>query len=109
MRETAYFVKTPRWINDLLLPHKLEDEVPYQIVQTIQLSRIEYENLIADLTADRQYIERHAHLCGIQDGVWKCLLIQQRINGEGILIMPKGGCWVGYAAFWGQALPRKSR
>ncbi len=31
----------------------------------------------ADLTVDRQYIEQNAALCGIRDGVWKCMLIQQ--------------------------------
>lgn len=109
MRDTAYFVKSPRWISDLLLPHKMEEEVPFKIVKTIPLSRIDYENLAADLTAEREYMEPYAHLCGIRNGVWECLLIQQRITREGILIMPRDSRWVGYAAFWGNALPRIPR
>ena len=69
MKGTAFFVKKPSRLNNLLRPHRLEDEVNYEIVKTILLPQIDYENLATDLTVDREYIEQNAHLCGIQNGV----------------------------------------
>ena len=77
MKGTAYFVKNPSKLSNLVKPHRVEDEVSYEIVRTIYLPQIDYENFATDLTVDRAFIEENAHLCGIHDGVWKCLLVQQ--------------------------------
>ncbi len=109
MKGTAYFVKKPSRLSNLLKPHRIEDEVPYEIVRTILLPQIDYENIATDLTVDREYIEQSAHLCGIQDGVWRCLLIQQENAKTGILVMPEDQSWVGYAAYYGLSVPKIPR
>ena len=96
-RDFAYFVERPRIIEDLIQPHLFEQEREYQIVKTIELGKMDYENFITDMLADRQFIEDNAGLCS-QGGVWQCLLIRQRGCSDGILVMPENGCFVGWAA-----------
>lgn len=107
--DTAYFVKRPRRLRELFKPHKIEDEVPYNIVKAVLLSRIDYENFATDMTVEREYIDQYAHLCGIRDGIWNCLLIQQKNTKTGILVMPETQQWVGYAAYYGCSIPIFSR
>ena len=61
MRGSAYFVKKPSRLCDLLKPHRVEDEVSYEVVRTILLPQIDYENFATDLTVDREFIEQYAH------------------------------------------------
>ena len=56
----AYFVESPRIIEDLLAPHPIEQETQYEIVKTVKLAKIDYENFITDMIADRQFITRTA-------------------------------------------------
>ena len=109
MKGSAYFVKKPSRLRDLLKPHRVEDEVSYEIGRTILLPQIDYENFATDLAVDREFIEQYAHLCGIDSGVWKCLLIQQETAKTGILVMPEDRCWVSYAAYYGNAVPKFPR
>ena len=95
----AYFVESPRIIEDLLAPHPIEQETQYEIVKTVKLAKIDYENFITDMIADRQFIEENAALCA-QGGVWRCLLVQQRGRTDGVLVMPVDGCYVGWAAYY---------
>ena len=95
----AYFVESPRIIEDLLAPHPIEQETQYEIVNTVKLAKIDYENFITDMIADRQFIEENAALCA-QGGVWRCLLVQQRGRTDGVLVMPVDGCYVGWAAYY---------
>lgn len=106
MRGTAYFVRKPIRLSQLFKPHRIEDEVPYEIVKTIHLSQLDYENFATDLTVDREYIEQNADFCGIKDGVWKRLLIQQKNAKDGILVIPEYQSWIGYASFYGNTIPR---
>ena len=71
----------------------------YQIVKVIKLTKIDYENFITDMIADRQFIEDNAALCS-QGGVWRCLLVQQRGRSDGVLVMPATDCYVGWAAYY---------
>lgn len=109
MKGTAYFVKKPSRLSNLLRPHRLEDEVAYEIVRTILLPQIDYENIATDLTVNREYIKQYAYLCGIQDGVWRCLLIRQENAKTGILVMPEDQSWIGYAAYYGYSVPKIPR
>lgn len=59
----VYFVSDPRRIEDLTVLHLVEKERPFEVVKTVKLARIDYENFITDMTADRQFIEDHAALC----------------------------------------------
>ena len=92
----ADFVYSPRTAEDLLRPHDLNSEKPYQIVHTVSLSAMSYENFITDLLADRQFLEDNADLCSEGD-VWRCILVKQRGASGGVLVMPDG-CYVKYAA-----------
>ena len=95
----AYFVESPRIIEDLLAPHPIELETQYEIVNTVKLAKIDYENFITDMIADRQFIEENTALCA-QGGVWRCLLVQQRGRTDGVLVVPVDGCYVGWAAYY---------
>ena len=95
----AYFVESPRIIEDLLAPHPIEQETQYEIVNTVKLAKIDYENFITDMIADRQFIEENAALCAEGDA-WRCLLVQQCDRSDGVLIMPIDGCYVGWAAYY---------
>lgn len=97
-RGSACFVESPRIIEDLIMPHPIEQEKHYQIVKVIKLTKIDYENFITDMIADRQFIKDNAALCS-QGGVWRCLLVQQRGRSDGVLVMPADGCYVGWAAY----------
>lgn len=106
MKGTAYLVKKLSKLSHLIRPHRIEDEVPYEIMKTILLSQMDYANFATDLTVDRAYIEQCAHLCDIDNGVWRCLLIQQVNAKSGILVIPEDQCWVGYAAYYGNSIPK---
>ena len=97
----AYFVRSPRRIEDLQELHLVEKERPFEIVKTVKLVKIDYENFITDMLADRQFIENHAVLCS-KGAVWRCLLVQQRGHTDGVLVMPEAGCFVGWAAYYGE-------
>lgn len=95
----AYFVDKPRTINDLMQPHRVEAERPFEIVKTIQLNGIDYTNFITDMLVDRSYLEENCHLCGKTDTVIRCLLIKQRGKKGGILVIPIRS-WVASAALY---------
>ena len=95
----AFFVESPRIIEDLLAPHPIEQETQYEIVKTAKLAKIDYENFITDMIADRQFIEENAALCAKGDA-WRCLLVQQRGRTDGVLVVPVDGCYVGWAAYY---------
>ena len=97
----AYFVESPRIIEDLKGPHPIEQEMQYEIVKTVKLAKIDYENFITDMVADRQFIEDHAALCS-KGEVWRCILVQQRGQTDGVLVMPEDGCFVGWAAYYSE-------
>ena len=95
----AFFAERPRTIDDLMQPHLSAHEREYQIVKTIELGKMDYENFITDMIADRQFIEENAALCAEGDA-WRCLLVQQCDRSDGVLIMPIDGCYVGWAAYY---------
>ena len=97
----AYFVESPRTVNDLMQPHPIEREHAYEIVKQVKLAKIDYENFITDMVADRQFIEDNANLCS-KDEIWRCILVQQRGQTDGVLVMPEDGCFVGWAAYYSE-------
>ena len=97
-RGYAYFVERPRSLEDLLCPHLVERERPYSIVTAVQLPKIDYENFVADMLADRKFIEDYGKRCKAGD-IWNCLLVQQRGRTDGVLVMPEQGCFVSWAAY----------
>ncbi len=59
----AYFIQHPRMVDELIVLHDVADERPYEIVKTVRLQAIDFENFITDMTVDRQFIEDSASLC----------------------------------------------
>ena len=95
----AYFVKAPHRIEDLRTPHPVEEERAYKVIKQVKLAKIDYENFITDMVADRQFIEDNVALCS-KDETWCCILVQQRGRADGVLVMPEDGCFVGWAAYY---------
>lgn len=94
----ANFVQHPRTVDDLMALHDAADEQPFEIVKTIRLQAIDFENFLTDMTVDRQYIEDAAYLC--EDGkIKKCLFVCGRDPKRGILVIPEAKCYVGWAAY----------
>ena len=94
----AFFVDFPRRIEDLKKPNDIRLEQAYEVVKTIRLGSMDYENFITDMVADRQFIEDNHVLCSVGK-VWKCLLVQGRGRKGGILVMPVDQCYAKYAAY----------
>jgi len=95
----AHFVKAPRRIEDLQILHLLENEQPFEIVKHVALAKIDYENFITDMLADRQLIEEHAALCST-GAVWRCILVRRRDRSDGVLVIPADKRRVGWAAYF---------
>lgn len=98
MKERAFFVYHPRRIANLRVPHLIQDEHPYEIVGTVELSAIDYENFSEDLLADREFLEPYEKACGGSD-IYRCVLVKRKKNTDGILVLPEDGCYVKRAAF----------
>lgn len=94
----AYFVRKPRAISELMTPHLIERERPYEIVETVTLAKIDYENFTTDMLADRLFIEDNAALCK-RGTAWRCIFVHQRGRNDGVLVMPEDACFVGWAAY----------
>ena len=94
----AYFLQHPRMVDDLIVLHNVADEQPYEIVKTIRLQAIDFENFITDMTVDRQFIMDSAALCD-NGAIKKCLLICGHDPAFGILVIPEAKCYVGWAAY----------
>lgn len=95
---TAFFVRTPRTIRDLRKPHLQSSERPYEIVYTVELDALDYENFTEDLLVDRQFIEDFGGLCSEGDS-FRCLLVHRRGKNEGILAVPELDAYVKWAAY----------
>ena len=92
----AYFVENPRRLEELIYPHPIEHEHEYEVIKTIRLPKIDYENFVTDMLADRQFLEDNAVLCS-QGDVMRCLRITRRGSDESILVVPDRA-WVELAA-----------
>lgn len=84
---TAYFVKYPRNAEEVRQPHDIRAQKPYEIVKTIPLSSIDYENFVTDLLADRQFLEDNAHLCAAGNPM-RCLFVHCESCAVGLLVVP---------------------
>ena len=73
----AYFIESPRVAEDLRVLHPVELEREYEIVKTVTLPKIDYENFTTDMLADRWFLEENAHLCS-QSPTIRCILVRQR-------------------------------
>ncbi len=100
IKDTAFFVKQPRIIEDLNFPLSFESKKKFVIEKTIELSDIEYENFITDLRVERYFIEENAHLCYIDEkDVYHCILIKE-FNNSGILVQSDKSSFSKYVALY---------
>lgn len=102
--DTAYFVRYPRTVDDLRIPHLLNQEHPYEIVRELTLENIDYENFINDMGADRGFLEPAAKLCS-WGGKARCLLIRSSASQGSVLVVPDApehGAHVLWAAYIGR-------
>ncbi len=98
--DTAYFVKQPFRIQDLIRLHVYRCRQPFMVEKVVELSKIDFENFITDFTVDRWYIEKNKRLCRIDSkGVWHCILVRRRGWQGGVLVMPDGADYPKYAAY----------
>lgn len=95
MKEKAFFVFHPRRVDDLLPKYENGKWREVQIVGTVMLSKLDFENFATDLLADRQFIEDNAILCQRPND---CLLVTTRAHTDELLIIPWKGCYVRFAA-----------
>ena len=95
----VFFVERPRRLEDLIIPHPVEEERLYRVAAEIRLSAMDYENFVTDLLADRQFLSDHGSRCR-RGEVWSCLLVRRRGKEDGVLVMPKDGCFVGCTAYY---------
>ena len=104
---TAYFVREPRRLEELWVPHLLTDEYPYEVAKTVELETIDYENFITDMLADRWFIEENHALCAKAPPFTRvphrCLLVKWKGHEEGVLVLPMDVNDAGYPAFVGYA------
>ncbi len=99
MKGHAFFHEHPRTVDDLFQPHDIEIERPFEVVKTIQLSDMDFENFATDMVADRSFLEANACLCDKSGAVIRCLLVQRRSTAKGILVVPNKA-WVDSAALF---------
>ena len=100
-QNTAYFVRLPFTIKDLRVPYLYRKRKPFMIEKTIILAKIDYENFITDLCADRWFIEENRGICRVDgDGVWHCILARKRGSQDGVLVMSEGTDYPKYAAYY---------
>lgn len=95
MREKAWFVFEPRRVDDLVFGVCEGKWMEYEIVKTIRLSKIDYENFTTDLLADREFIEENISLC---QNKGECLFVTGLGQEQGVLIIPWQSSFVRYAA-----------
>lgn len=95
---SAYFVHYPRTVSDLRQPHLLSEEREYEILQTITLSAIDYENYITDMRVSRSFLEDVSGNCGAGQ-VMKCAFVKKRRSFFGILTVPDENARVLWAAY----------
>ena len=87
----AYFISNPRQIEDLMR------EREYEVVKTICLSEMDFENFVTDMEADRQFLEDNSALCGKNGAEIRCLKVTRKESSESVLVVPDGS-WVDIAA-----------
>ena len=95
MEQTAYFIRRPRRAEEL----RAEENGlrrPYQIVKTLRLGAMDYENFATDFLADRAFLE-NADGCGEEGGLVRCLCVCCP-GRESILVLPDGTGHVALAA-----------
>lgn len=73
----------------MFLPHAVEQEREFEVVKTVALSEIAFENFCTDMVADRSFLEENAARCSKSEIV-KCVLVKSRKSKDWVLVVPEG-------------------
>jgi hypothetical protein len=95
MEQTARFISRPRRIEELR-DFGIGVLRPYQIVSTVCLGGVDYENFVTDLLADRAFLE-NVPGCG-QEGPLVCCLCVTCRGRDSVLVLPDSTGHVALAA-----------
>ncbi|MBQ6431293.1 MAG: hypothetical protein IJJ99_05400 [Oscillospiraceae bacterium] len=95
MEQKAYFVLRPRRIDEMQTAAEGEWRA-YQVVSTIRLRRIDYDNFAADLLADRAFLDNDSG-CADDGRILRCMRVTCRDRNT-ILVLPDGNGHVAMAA-----------
>ena len=95
--ERAFFVRRPRIVADLMVPHPLELEQPYEIIGLVRLSKLDYENFITDMLVERAFLDAYANLCS-ETPYMKCVKVEQIGQSGGVLVVAEKTAHVSWAA-----------
>ena len=95
MEQTARFISRPRRLEDLRA-FGVGMLRPYQIVSTVCLGGIDYENFVTDLLADRAFLE-NVPGCGVEGSLVRCTCVTCR-GRDPVLVLPDGTGHVAMAA-----------
>ena len=96
---TAYFVRRPDTIDDLMEPHPWGRELPFEIVKRLTLNKTEYENFIWDMFPEREFLRAGFGTCSGGDPM-RCLLVRCRGAKDGVLVTTRRPELVEYAAYY---------
>ena len=95
MVQTAYFIRRPRRIEELR-DFGIGMLRPYQIVSTVCLGGMDYEDFVTDLLADRAFLE-NVPGCGEDGPLVRCLCVSCQ-GRDSVLVLPDGTGHVALAA-----------
>lgn len=95
MEQKAYFILRPRRIDEMRTAADGEWRA-YQVVSSIRLRRIDYDNFAADLLADRAFLDND-NGCSSDGELVRCLRVTCR-GKHAILVLPDGNGHVAMAA-----------
>ena len=97
----ACFIRRPRRVEELLMPHPVEWETAYSIAKTVELGRMDYENFINDLLVERWFLEANPDEQAIFERR-ACILVRQKGSEDGILVQPAPDGYVAWAAYYAE-------
>lgn len=91
MSNVAKFVLRAHSLEELQSGLDPTNDKPYVIAKEIELGKTEYDNFITDFCVTRWFIEENTHFCGTdKTDVWHCLLVKEKGQPGGVLVMPHG-------------------
>ena len=91
MKQQAVFIWGPRTEEEMKTTSAMGALLEYEIVKTVRLGWMEYENFATDMLVDREFLEEAAEITRTSPGQpARCVLVRKRFSKKGILVIPRG-------------------